>query len=96
MAIKYRKYLKKRSFISMILFSFIPIIATVVQSFIYGFSITNLGLGIGSVVMFAAYMYDWSHNGDEHTNMINDSRFGAVIMFIIMLLSMCECDPAGN
>ena len=88
MAIKYRKYLKKRSFISMMLFSFIPIIATVVQSFIYGFSITNLGLGIGSFVMFAAYMYDWSHNGDEHTNMINDSRFGAVIMFIIMLLSM--------
>lgn len=38
--------------------------------------------------MFAAYMYDWSHNGDEHTNMINDSRFDAVIMFIIMLLSM--------
>ena len=88
MAIKYRKYLKKRSFISMMLFSFILIIATVVQSFIYGFSITNLGLGIGSFVMFAAYMYDWSHNVDEHTNMINDSRFDAVIMFIIMLLSM--------
>ena len=88
MAIKYRKYLKKRSFISMMLFSFIPIIATVVQSFIYGFSITNLGLGIGSFVMFAAYMYDWSHNGDEHTNMINGSRFDAVIMLIIMLLSM--------
>lgn len=88
MAIKYRKYLGKRSFISMMLFSFIPIIATVVQSFIYGFSITNLGLGIGSFVMFAAYMYDWSHNGDEHTNMIKDSRFDAVIMFIIMLLSM--------
>lgn len=88
MAIKYRKYLKKRSFISMMLFSFIPIIATVIQSFIYGFSITNLGLGIGSFVMFAAYMYDWSHNGNEHTNMINDSRFDAVIMLIIMLLSM--------
>ncbi len=88
MAIKYRKYLKKRSFISMMLFSFIPIIATVVQSFIYGFSITNLGQGIGSFIMFAAYMYDWSHNGDEHTNMINDSRFDVVIMFIIMLLSM--------
>lgn len=88
MAIKYRKYLKKRSFISMMLFSFIPIIATVVQFFIYGFSITNLGLGIGSFVMFAAYMYDWSHNGNEHTNMINDSRFDAVIMLIIMLLSM--------
>ena len=30
-------------------------IATVVQSFIYGFSITNLGLGIGLFVMFVAY-----------------------------------------
>lgn len=69
------------------LFSLIPIIATVVQYFIYGFSIINLGLGIGSFVMFVAYMYDWSHNGDEHTNMINDSRFDAVIMFIIMLLA---------
>ena len=57
MAIKYRKYLEKRSFISMMLFSFIPIIATVVQFFIYGYSITNLGLGIGLFVMFATYMY---------------------------------------
>ena len=88
MAIKYRKYLEKRSFISMMLFSFIPIIATVVQFFIYGYSITNLGLGIGLFVMFATYMYDWSHNGDEHTNMINDSRFDVAIMFIIMILSM--------
>ena len=87
-AIKHRKFLEKRSFISMMLFSFIPIIATAIQLFIYGISITNLGLGIGSFVMFAAYMYDWSHNGDEHTNKLKDSRIDAIVMFIIMLLSM--------
>lgn len=87
-AIKYRKYLEKRSFISMMLFSFIPIIATAVQFFIYGISITNLGLGIGAFVMFYAYMYDWSHNGEDQMNRNNDSRFAVVFMFIIMLLSM--------
>ena len=88
MAIKYRKYLEIRSFISMMLFSFIPIIATIIQFFIYGWSITNLGLGIGSFVMFAAYMYDWTHNGDEQINRIKDNRFDVIILFLIMLLSM--------
>lgn len=87
-AIKHRKFLEKRSFISMMLFSFIPIIATAIQLFIYGISITNLGLGIGSFVMFAAYMYDWSHNGDERTNKLKDSKVDVVVMFVIMLLSM--------
>ncbi len=87
-AIKYRQYLEKKSFISMMLFSIIPIIATIVQLFIYGLSVTNLGLGIGLVVMFAAYMYDWSHDGYEHMNKLKDRRIDAVVMFVIMLLSM--------
>ncbi len=87
-AIRYRKYLEKRSFYSMMLFSFVPIIATAVQFFIYGISITNLGLGIGSFVMFAAYMYDWSHNREDQMNKIKSGRLTAVFMFIIMLLSM--------
>ena len=87
-AIRYRKHMELRSFISVTLFSFIPIIATIVQLFIYGFSITNLGLGIGSFVMFTTYMYDWSHNGEEHMKKLKNSRLDVVVMFIIMLLSM--------
>lgn len=88
MAVKHRKGMEVRSFVSMMLFSFIPIIATVAQLFIYGIAITNLGLGIGSLVMFAAYMYDWSHDNVEEIDRIKNKRFETIILFIIMLLSM--------
>ena len=88
MAIKYRKNLEIRSFISMMLFSFIPIIATIVQLFIYGLAIVNLGLGIGSFVMFVAYMYDWTHGRFEQTKTIKNNRFDGIVLFVIMLLSM--------
>lgn len=88
MAIEYRKLLETRSFISVMLFSFIPIIATGVQLFVYGLSITNLGLGIGSFVMFGAYIYDWSHDSEEQKEMIKNNRFEVIVLFVIMLLSM--------
>ncbi|MDO4188696.1 MAG: sensor domain-containing diguanylate cyclase [Lachnospiraceae bacterium] len=88
MAIRYRKNLEIRSFVSVMLFSFIPIIATIVQLFVYGLSITNLGLGIGSFIMFAAYIYDWSHDSVEQMEKIKNNRFDVVVLFVIMLLSM--------
>lgn len=88
MAIKYHKYIETRSFVSAMLFSFIPIIATVIQLFVYGLSITNLGLGIGSFIMFGAYMYDWLHDSAEQVEKIKKSRFDVIILFVIMLLSM--------
>ena len=88
MAIKYRKYIENRSFISVMLFSFIPIIATVIQLFIYGLSITNLGLGIGSFIMFGAYIYDWLHDSADQMEKIKNNRFDVIILFVIMLLSM--------
>lgn len=88
MAIKYRKYLETRSLAAVMLFSFIPIIATVIQLFVYGLSITNLGLGIGSFIMFGAYIYDWFHDSVEQMEKIKNNRFDVVILFVIMLLSM--------
>ena len=88
MAIKHRRQLENRSFVSVMLFSFIPIIATVIQLFVYGLSITNLGLGIGSFIMFIAYIYDWSHDSIEQMEKIKNNRFDIIILFVIMLLSM--------
>lgn len=89
MAFNNRNHLEKRSFISVLLFSFIPIIATVAQVFVYGISLANLGLGIGSLVMFAAYMYDWVHDSTEEMKKINNyTRLDGVVLFVIMLLSM--------
>ena len=87
-AIKHRKYLEARSLAAVMLFSFIPIIATVIQLFVYGLSITNLGLGIGSFVMFTAYMYDWSHDSAEQMEKIKNNRLDVIVLFVIMLLSM--------
>lgn len=87
-AIKYRKYLSIRSFISILLFSFIPIIATIVQLFIYGIAIANLGLGIGSFVMFLAYMHDWTHSSYENMKKVKNSRLDVIMLFIVMLFSM--------
>lgn len=88
MAIKHRKQIENRSFVSVMLFSFIPIIATVIQLFVYGLSITNLGLGIGSFIMFGAYIYDWSHDSVDQMEKIKNNRFDMIILFVIMLLSM--------
>lgn len=88
MAIMHRKQLETRSFVSVMLFSFIPIIATVIQLFVYGLSITNLGLGIGSFVMFGAYMYDWTYDSAEKMEKINNNRVDVIILFVIMLFSM--------
>lgn len=88
LAIKHRKTMEIRSFVAMMLFSFIPIIATIIQLFVYGISITNLGLGIGSFVMFAAYMYDWTHDNEEQLERAKNGRFDIVILFVIMLISM--------
>ena len=87
-ALKYRKAMEIRSFTSIMLFSFIPIVATVIQLFVYGMAITNLGLGIGSLIMFAAYIYDWSHESSDQIELINNNRFDVIILFLIMLLSM--------
>ncbi len=87
-AAKYYKEIEIRSFISVMLFSFIPIIATLAQVFIYGISITNLGLGIGALIMFAAYMYDWMHESEEDLERTKNHRFDVIVLFVIMLLSM--------
>lgn len=88
MAVRYRKSLEMHSFISVILFSFLPIIATVIQLFVYGISVTNLGLGIGAIIMFVAYIYDWVRDDTENIIKKNNIRFDMIILFVIMLFSM--------
>ncbi len=97
MAMLRRKQLETRSFISVMLFSFIPIIATFLQLFIYGISVSNIGLGIGALIMFAAYIYDWAHDDTENVERIQKTRFDVVFLFVIMLLCMSAAIVAcGN
>lgn len=83
-----RKKMDSHRLISTVLFSFIPIIATVVQMFIYGISVTNMGVGIGVFILFASYLYDWTHDSNEQIEQFKNKRFDGIVLFVIMLLSM--------
>lgn len=87
-AIKNRKKLDIHSFVSIVLFSIIPIALTVVQIFVYGISLTNYGIGIGLIVMFISYMYDWTHEGAEQIDATKNNWLDVVVLFAFMLLSM--------
>lgn len=56
--IKYRRLLSRRIFLSLILFTGLPIISAVVQLFMYGISLLNCSIGIASLVVFCQSLVD--------------------------------------
>lgn len=84
MCIRYRRSVKKTMFAALLLFTFEPVIAIVVQSFIYGISITNLGVAIALSFTLGAYLLEWSK-----TKEIKQRRsLDVIILFVIMMISM--------
>ena len=84
MCIRYRRSVKKTMFAALLLFTFAPLIAIVVQSFIYGVSITNLGIAIALSFMLVAYLFEWSK-----TKEIKQRRsLDVITLFVIMTISM--------
>lgn len=88
LAVKYRKKIEIRRFVSTLMFSVIPIVATIIQAFMYGFSITNFALGIGLVVMFISYIYEWARDKSEQLEQLTRKRIDSIVLFMIMLFSM--------
>ncbi|MCI7131242.1 MAG: diguanylate cyclase [Lachnospiraceae bacterium] len=84
MCIRYRRSVKKTMFAALLLYAFEPLIAILVQTFIYGISITNLGIAIALSFMLMAYLLEWSKIKE-----INQRRsLDMVILFVIMTISM--------
>ena len=84
MCIRYRRSVKKTMFAALLLYVIEPLIAVILQTFIYGISITNLGIAIALSFMLLAYLLEWSK-----TKEIKQRRsLDIVILFVIMTLSM--------
>lgn len=84
MCIHYRRSMKKTMFSALLLFTCEPLIAIVIQMFIYGISITNLGIAIALSFTLVAYLLEWSK-----TREIKQRRsLDVIILFVIMLISM--------
>lgn len=86
MSICYRKSVRKPMFAALLFYSYMPVIAIIMQTLIYGISITNIGIFLAAVLMLIAYLREWSTTGK-----IKEKQRIAVemiVLFIIMTISM--------
>ncbi|MGN0352810.1 MAG: diguanylate cyclase domain-containing protein [Roseburia sp.] len=86
MCIRYRKAVKKTMLAALLLYTFMPVIAIILQAFIYGISITNIGIFIALFLMLLAYLKEWSRTKEKKER--ERKTFDIVILFIIMTISM--------
>ncbi len=86
MSIWYRKAVSKTMLTALLVYAFAPVIAIVLQTFIYGISITNIGIFIAMIVMLLAYLKEWSIAKDRDEN--ERKALEMVVLFIIMTVSM--------
>lgn len=86
MCIRYRKAVKKTTFVSLLVYTFTPLLAIILQAFFYGISITNIGIFITLILMLLAYLKEWSRirEGEEKKQKLLD----IVVLFTIMAISM--------
>lgn len=96
-AVRYRRFIGRASMFSIVLYGFIPILAILLQSFLQGFSVTNLGVALSLLLMLGSYLLDWSKADYEEPGM-GEKKRGAVevlvlfiFMVIIMSISIISC-----
>ncbi|MGN0495680.1 MAG: diguanylate cyclase domain-containing protein [Lachnospiraceae bacterium] len=86
MSIRYRKAIRKTMLVALLFYSVAPVIAIVIQTFIYGISITNIGIFIALVLMLLAYLKEWSVTKEQEEK--ERKSIEIVVLFIIMTISM--------
>lgn len=86
MCIRYRKTISKTMLAALLFYTVEPIIAIVLQTFIYGISIINIGIFIAMIVMLLAYLKEWSGVRERDEN--ERKALEMVVLFIIMTISM--------
>ena len=84
MCIHYRRSVKKTMLAALLLYTFEPMIAIIVQTFVYGISITNLGIAIALSFMLLAYLTEWSKTKEIKQR----GSLDIIILFVIMTISM--------
>ncbi|MCI7130392.1 MAG: diguanylate cyclase [Lachnospiraceae bacterium] len=91
MSIHYRQSVKKTMLAALLFYALEPVIAIIVQTFIYGISITNLGIAVAMLFMLLAYLLEWSKTKEIKQRRSLDIMILFVIMTIIMSASIFSC-----
>ncbi len=97
-----RKRISRLTFISSISYIVLPFIASIVQIFFYGISITNIAISVSMIVLFIAAMIEQNENLAREENEAARLRISIMISqiaphFIYNTLTtikeMCDTDP---
>lgn len=88
--VRYRAALGRAILYSIISYGFIPILAILCQSFLQGFSVTNLGVLLSLILVLGSYLLDWSKSEYEENEVVEKERkiFQLFTMFILMVIVM--------
>lgn len=90
MAIRYRRIMGKATIFSVAFFAVVPILAILIQSFLYGLAITNLGIAIAILLLFISYLVRW-RDGQYEDKEEDDKRrrlLQVIVLFVIMTVVM--------
>ena len=83
--LQYRKLVSKMVYTSLLLFIIIPIIATVLQVFLYGFSITNITFVIMAIVIYIFSLMDMNEQikkaNDNEINILKQGQENMRLLF---------------
>lgn len=86
MCIRYRRVIRKTMLAALLFYAFVPVIAIVLQAFIYGISITNIGIFVALILMLSAYLLEWSKTEEKRER---PKKFLEILaLFMIMAVSM--------
>lgn len=86
MSFRYRKAIRKTSFLALILYALTPFIAIILQAFIYTLSITNIGIFLALLLMLFTYLKEWSKTKEREEK--ERKSIDIIVLFIIMAISM--------
>ena len=86
MIIRCRKAIRKTMLAALLFYVLVPVITIIIQAFIYGISITNIGIFVALFLMMLAYLKEWS--GTKEIEEKKRKYFEIVLLFAIMTISM--------
>lgn len=86
MCIRYRKAIRKTTFAALLIYVLTPVIAIILQTFIYGISITNIGVFFALLFMLFAYLREWSRAKEKGER--ERKSLELIVLFFIMTISM--------
>lgn len=90
LCIQNRHILKRNIILSVMFYILMPLIATILQVFLYGWSILNIGIGVALVLVLVTYVKNWSNSLeiDDDARKKGQHSLDTVILLCIMVISM--------